>query len=398
MKICFLSTSFDEGYGGQHLYALAKGLAEKGIDMNVVVPSSPNSKSYFEIKEGVKINRFRYFLPKKNQILTSGQSILDQYNNSFIAKLQFPFFLFSFIIKTLKIAKKCDLIHANWTLAGIPGLIAKKIYGKKLLLSEHGAGIRSMPKFINRFVLKNLDCIISSSIEQDDIIRHLGWKKKIYDIKNISNTEKFEKRVDTKKFKSEYNLNRDPVVTFMARLVPFKDPITFVKAIPIILKKNPKVKFLIIGDGPLKNEILLFIKKNKLEKSVFLLGKRDDVNVILQSSTIYAALGPKSNLFSGGIREAMISRVPCIITKAVTDFGKIYEPNYYRHKEYAYLIPKEDHNALANAVLVLLKDKILRKKLAKNGPKFLEEFGFKKEIVVKQTIDLYNNLINNKLF
>jgi len=326
-------------------------------------------------------------------MLTSGQSILDQYNNSFIAKLQFPFFMLSFIIKTLKVAKKSDLIHVNWTLAGIPGLIAKKIYKKKLLLSEHGAGIRSMPGFVNRFILKNLDCIISSSIEQDDIIRYLGWKKRIYDIKNISDTKRFEKRIDTKKFKSKYQLKKNPIVTFMARLVPFKDPITFVKAIPIILRKNPKVKFLIVGDGPLKNEILLFIRKNKLEKNVFLLGKRDDVNIILQASTIYAALGPKSNLFSGGIREAMISKVPCIITKAVTDFGKIYEPRYYRHKEYAYLIPKENPDALAEAILVLLKDNDLRKKLAKNGPKFLDEFGFKKDIVVKQTIDLYKELI-----
>jgi hypothetical protein len=61
-----------------------------------------------------------------------------------------------------------------------------------------------MPKFINRFLLKNLDCIISSSIEQDDIIRHLGWKKKIYDIKNISDTKRFEKRVNIKKFKLKY--------------------------------------------------------------------------------------------------------------------------------------------------------------------------------------------------
>ncbi len=394
MKICFLSTSFDEGYGGQHLFALAKGLAEKGVDVHVVVPSSPNSKNLFDLKNGVKIHRFKYFFPKKYQKLTSGQSILDEYNNSFIAKLQLPFFLLSFILKTLKVARKSDLIHANWTLAGIPGLIAKKLYKKKLLLSEHGAGIRSMPKFLNRFILKNLDGIISSSVEQDDIIRYLGWKEKIYDIKNISDTKRFEKRVNTNKFKSEYKLNNDPIVTFLARLVPFKDPITFVKSIPIILKKNPRVKFLMVGDGPLRNKIISLIKKNKLEKNVFLLGKRDDVNVILQASTIYAALGPKSNLFSGGIREAMISKVPCIITKAVTDFGKIYEPIYYRHKEYAYLIPKEGPNALADAVLVLLKDKVLRKKLSENGPKFLDEFGFKKDIVIEQTIDLYKKLIN----
>src|SRR3989338_10410513 len=99
MKICFLSTSFDEGYGGQHLFALAKGLAEKDIDMNVVVPSSSDSKSSFEIKNGVKIHRFNYFLHKTYQKLTSGQSILDQYNNSFIAKLQLPFFILFFIIK-----------------------------------------------------------------------------------------------------------------------------------------------------------------------------------------------------------------------------------------------------------------------------------------------------------
>ncbi len=393
MKICFLTTSYDDKYGGQHMYALTKGLVEKGINVTTVVPSSKNSKS-FEIKDNIEIHRFRYFIPQKYQKLTDGESILTQFKTSFISKLQVPLFLLFFIIETLKVAKKSDIIHANWTLSGIPGVVAKKIYKKKLLLSEHGAGIRSMPKFINKWILRNLDAIISSADDQDDLIRHLGWKKKIYSTRNISDTQKFEKRVDKKKFISEYNLKKDPVVTFMARLIPFKDPITFVKAVPIVLKQNPKVKFLIVGDGPLKEELVDFVKYHNLEKNVFITGKRDDVNVILQSSTIFVALSPISNIFSGGIREAMISKVPCIITKSVTEFGKTYEPKYYRHKEYAYLIQKENPDELANAILTLIKDDSLRRKLSKNGSNFLKEFGFEKEVVIKETIEIYKRLIN----
>jgi glycosyltransferase involved in cell wall biosynthesis len=394
MKICFLSTSFDDKYGGQHLYALTKGLAEKGIDITAIVPSSPNSKKSFEIKDSIKIHKFRYFTPKGYQKLTSGESILTQFKTSFIAKLQFPFFLLFFILKTLKVAKNSDLIHANWTLSCIPGLIAKKIYKKKLLLSEQGAGIRSMPPFVNKWILKNVDAIISSADDQDDIIRHFGWKKKIYDTRNISDTQKFEKKVDKTEFVSKYDLKKYPIITFMARLIPFKDPITFVQAIPFVLKQNPKVKFLIVGDGPLKEKLISFVEYHNLKNSVFILGKRDDVNVILQSSTIFVALSPISNIFSGGIREAMISKVPCIITKSVTKFGKTYEPKYYRHKEYAYLIPKENPLELANAILTLIKDDSLRRKLSKNGLKFLKEFGFEKEIVIKQTIEIYKKLIN----
>ena len=393
MKICFLSTAYDDKYGGQHLYALTKELVKKGIDITAIIPSSPNSRS-FEVKDGIKIHRFKYFIPKKYQKLTSGESILTQFKTNFIAKLQFPFFLLFFTLKTLKVAKKSDMIHANWTLTAIPGLIAKKIYKKKLLLSEHGGGIRSIPSFINKWILKNVDAIISSADDQDDLIRHLGWKKKIYDTRNISDTQKFEKKVDKKEFISKYNLKKIPVITFMARLIPFKDPITFVQAIPLVLKQNPKVKFLIVGDGPLKEKLISFVEHHNLKNSVFILGKRDDVNIILQSSTIFVALSPISNIFSGGIREAMISKVPCIITKSVTEFGKTYEPKYYRHKEYAYLIQKENPAELANAILTLLKDDSLRRKLSKNGSKFLKEFSFEKEIVVKQTIEIYKKLIN----
>ena len=61
-----------------------------------------------------------------------------------------------------------------------------------------------------------------------------------------------------------------------ARLDPWKDFKTLINAAKIVVKKTKSVKFVLMGDGPLKNEIKNLILKNNLQNNVLMIGERID--------------------------------------------------------------------------------------------------------------------------
>jgi len=389
MKICMLTTSyprFKTDWCVPFIGNLAKELAKTDNEIHIVTSHGAKTKD-FETMSGVKIHRFQYFFPKKAQTLTYQGGMLESYSHSLSAKVQAPFFILSFFFKALKVARDCDVIHAHWIVSGLVAVLIKKLLRKPVLLTVWGAGIRTMPKFISKFVLKNVDLVNSFQPELTDIVKSLGRKKGIVDIPSMIDYGKFNRNVDNKKFLEEFNLKGKSVISFIGRLEAMKDPITFVRAIPHVTNKVKNVRFLIVGGGHLMEAVKKEIEKLKMDDFVRLTGPRYDTHVVLKSSTIFATISPLENVYSTTIIESMQMETPCILSTAG------YTPKVFKHKHYAYLVPCKNPKALADAIILLLKNKKLRKKLSSNGRKFIKEHGFAKEHIVKETCRVYKSLI-----
>ena len=85
--------------------------------------------------------------------------------------------------------------------------------------------------------------------------------------------------------------------------------------------------------------------------------------------------------------EAMHLGVPCILDTPP------YTEGYFTHQKYAYLVPQNDPEKLAQAILLLKKDTKLRDTLSKNGPLFVKKLGFEKKEIIRKTIALYKKAI-----
>ncbi|WP_333786978.1 glycosyltransferase family 4 protein [Methanomethylovorans sp.] len=66
--------------------------------------------------------------------------------------------------------------------------------------------------------------------------------------------------------------HRDNMVGYVGRLSEEKGILNFIESIPIILGKRSDLKFLIIGDGPLKESINIFLREHNLQAQVDILG------------------------------------------------------------------------------------------------------------------------------
>ena len=368
--------------------AFVKELA-KEIEVEVVTSSAPDNGPLEQKMDKANIFRFNYFFPRQLQKLsyTSSGGMLESFRRSFLAKIQAPIFLLSFFLKARKHAKSCDVIHAQWLLAGFVGAFLKKFYKKPLICEVRGADLRSMPAWFIRYTLKHVDHVISWTPEMTDLLYKHDRSRNIHDIKGMIDFEKLESKKGAEAFRKEVNPKRKFLVTFLGRMVHMKNPLGFIRTVPSVIAKDKDVQFIMAGDGDLMPDAQRLVEKLGVQDSVKILGPRSDVNAILRNTDVFVGLSPICHTFSATIMEAMHLGVPCILDTPP------YTEGYFTHQKYAYLVPQNDPEKLAQAILLLKKDTKLRDTLSKNGPLFVKKLGFEKKEIIRKTIALYKKAI-----
>jgi glycosyltransferase involved in cell wall biosynthesis len=117
-----------------------------------------------------------------------------------------------------------------------------------------------------RHICRNLSNIIivysSSLIEEWNLTK---YRDKVY----IAG----EHYIDLEKYGTPNPIsNRNNLVGYFGRLSEEKGVLNFIQAIPATLKVKNDIEFVIGGDGPLKNEVEAYIKNNKLDRELKMLG------------------------------------------------------------------------------------------------------------------------------
>ncbi len=90
-----------------------------------------------------------------------------------------------------------------------------------------------------------------------------------------------------KKIRKELNIENNFVLLNVGRLLPVKNQIFLIELMRYIKCKNNHIKLIIIGDGPMKDELDNKIKEYSLEDNIVLLGNRSDVNRILNAADMF---------------------------------------------------------------------------------------------------------------
>lgn len=389
MKIFMLCTSyprFSKDYWVPFTHALAKELAKEN-DVSVIASHSEDTKN-FDIIDNVKVYRFQYFWPKRLQRLTYTGGMFESYRASYLAKIQAPFFFASFFFKSLKHCRKADVINAHWTLSGLVALLVTKFYKKPIVLTLHGGGMRYLPKFVNKYVLNRVDAIVTAHHDLTEIAKKMAPKKETFNVRNMIDFDKFNKKVNVRDVKKRFGIENENVVSFVGRLVDLKDPLTFVKAIPHVLKKRKDIKFMIVGGGHMEQSVKELVEKLNVKDHSLVTGPLSEVNEVFSISDIYCAIDVEENFITTTIVEAMMMKTPCIIT----DAG--HTSQYFTHKKDSYIIPISDEEKLAEAILYLLENKSLRMKLGVNGHNFIKSMGFMREDIVKAYMEVFSKSLS----
>jgi Glycosyltransferase len=258
-------------------------------------------------------------------------------------------------IELFRIIKKgrFDIAHFHSSKIGILGRIAAFLAGvPRIFFTAHGWGINEyqsrLKQVLFTFAERMAGIMCSKIICVSDFDMEKCIKKKWANRNKLCviHNGAAEMPASYGKLRKELCIPDDElIVGTVMRLKEPKDPMTFIRAAKILIKKKQNVRFIIIGDGPLKEKCIALIKDNGLENKVIMLGKRRDARELLVDFDIFVLLSKWEGL-PITIIEAMLAGKPVVasdvggVSELVSDGGNGYLLKTGNEMEAAYRIGK----------------------------------------------------------
>src|SRR6266513_6146250 len=175
-----------------------------------------------------------------------------------------------------------------------------------------------------------------------------------------------------------------PIVGNVAALVPHKGQRHLIEAARLVLPQVPDARFVIAGEGELRPALERQIKDHHLEKHVLLTGFRPDVLSLHKAFDIFVMSSVTEGLGTS-LLDAMAAGKPVVATTA----GGI--PEVVVDGETGFLVPPRDHDAMAGAMVKLLKDDALRHRMGDAGRARVRT-TFSAERMVQDTLRVYQRV------
>ncbi len=176
-------------------------------------------------------------------------------------------------------------------------------------------------------------------------------------------------------FNNKSDLNNKTILS-IGWLIPRKGVDLIMLAAKEVFKNYPDWQWKIIGDGEMKEELLSFIKKEKLEEKLVLqIPVSHELAKEYMNASIFV-LASRIEVFGLVLPEAMSFSLPCVSFDCPSGPANIITHNYN-----GLLVEKENHHELANAIMTLISNENLRKELGENA--FQSSFQYSAENVYK---------------
>ena len=228
---------------------------------------------------------------------------------------------------------KYRIVHTNInTLSVFPLYAAKKAKVPIRISHSHST---SNPKERKRNLIKNILRPFSKRYATDyfacsELAGRYLFGNKAFDqgevkiIHNAIDIEKFKfDEVARKKLRKEFGINDSTVVIgHVGRFVQQKNHTFLVDVFKEYHKKNPDSKLLLVGSGPLEDEIKKKVEKLGLKDFVLFLGQRDDINKLYSAMDVFCLPSLYEGLGVVGI-EAQVAGLPCMFSDKIPDDIKI---------------------------------------------------------------------------
>lgn len=175
-----------------------------------------------------------------------------------------------------------------------------------------------------------------------------------------------------------------PIVGNVAALVPHKGQRHLVEAAALVVRQVPDARFVIAGEGELRESLEQQIRHHGLEKHVMLAGFRPDVLSLHKAFDIFVMSSVMEGLGTS-LLDAMACGKPVVATTA----GGM--PEVVVDGETGILVPPRDDRALAGAIVRLLEDEALRRRMGAAGAALAVD-RFSAERMVAETLRVYAGL------
>jgi glycosyltransferase involved in cell wall biosynthesis len=173
-------------------------------------------------------------------------------------------------------------------------------------------------------------------------------------------------------------------VGILGRVARVKNIDVFLKAGKKVLDKGVRVKFIIIGDGPLRGRMEALASKLGIQDSVRFVGWQAETGTILSALDLFV-LCSQTETTSYALLEAMAMAKPTVAT-AVGGNTEVVEDGVT-----GLLVPPGDVDATSEAIFNLISDRDRSKQFGAAGKERVER-EFSAGAMVDRTLEVYREL------
>ena len=361
----------------KHVFEISNALTKRGHLVTVLTTRSPAHSRYHEIA-GIEVIRIPYGIPL--------------YSSSI------PFRIFGYLNP-----HDYDLIHAHTPTPTIADLACLKYRGKvPFILTYHnditkGGHAGKIISYVynntlGNFLLKNSDLIITTTRSYaEKSVSLKGFNHKVKVIPNGVNLNKFNKGIDRKKIKVEHGIPiQSKVVLFTGAIEEYKGVEYLIKAFKKVLNYEKTSYLIIVGSGTLLKQLKEMTLELEISDNVIFAGyvRDGDLPYYYSASDLFVLPSISEKEGFGIVQlEAMACGKPVICTNlpGVNEVDKDEVASIH--------VPPKDSEALANAMIKLLEDENLAKRMGENGRKLVEE-KYTWEKIAEETEKVYYEVIS----
>ncbi|MCM8773922.1 MAG: glycosyltransferase [Candidatus Omnitrophica bacterium] len=393
LNICFLSREYppDTGWGGigTYTYQLARGLVREGYQVHVICQSLDRDKEY--VDNGVFVHRISHktIFPFKGRFREFGLrweyslsvyrkliEIIDKYNIDIVEapNLSGEGFIYSFHKRTPLVTR----LHTHYSEV------------INFLNWDRTVDRRLSCWFENIAILRSDLITCSTRAHLELVAREVGIRTEKIKIIPLG--------VPIPQLNIHYKENSNPIVLFVGRLEKRKGVHTLIQSVPYVLEEIPKAQFIIVGRDTFVNdkeisfwgqkeysykEYLINILPWEYRENVKFLGyvSQDELDRYYRVCDIFVA--PSLYESFGLIYIEAMS-----YAKPVIGCGVGGVPEVIKDGVNGILVPPQEPQRLAEAIIRLLKEKRYAQKIGNSAREYVEKF-FSIDKMVENTLSAY---------
>jgi len=354
--------SFDVPGGVQsHVLQLAEVMRGRGHQVSVLAPVSPHTS-----------------LP--DYVVSAGKAVPIPYNGS-VARLRFGPATHRKVKKWL-LEGDFDVLHLHEPNAPSLSMLALNIAEGPIVATFHTSTTKSLTLTVFQGILRPMHEKIVGRIAVSDLARRWQVEALGTDAVEIPNG------VDVDFFASAPPLDGYPrpgkTVLFLGRYdEPRKGMSVLLDALPRVVERYPDLQLLIVGRG---DEDELRDQAGELEDHIRFLGQVDDAGKAsaMRSVDVYCAPNTGGESFGIVLVEAMAAGTP-VVASDLDAFRRVLSDG-----ECGRLVPVEDGAALADALIELLENDVLRERYVAAGSAAVHRFDW--SLVANQIMRVYETV------
>ena len=375
--VLHIITRLDRGGSAEVALDLAAGLRERGYRQRLITGYTRHPQediAAFEERSGVPVT-----------VLSSLRREVWPWNDA--AAL--------FQLVRLMLKWKPRLVHTHTSKAGTLGRIAAWLTRRPVVVhTPHGHvfyGYFSKPisvffTVVERALAKTADRIttLTDMGRLDHLGLHIGRPEQLQVISPGVHVERFAEIHQVREsMRKKLGFGDERVVGWVGRLTEIKDCATFLAAAAEVAAALPTAGFLVVGDGDLRESLEAQAERLGLSDRVRFMGHREDVPALMSAMDLFV-LSSLNEGFGRVLVEAMAAGLPIVATLV----GGV--PEVVRHGETGLLVPAGEPAAMAEAVLAILQDMTMARRLWEAGRR--EAAAHSVERMVSDFDELYQSL------